>query len=96
MPAFTPLPGRSAGRPGAVPEALTAAVLTIPMLIAVLALTPVLLAGPFLSPAHRRFVLRLLDSLRQWSLITYAHARRDDGAWVQAGTQHPRAGAHPR
>jgi hypothetical protein len=92
MPAFTPLPRCGAPRPGAAPEALTAAVLTIPMLIVVLALVPVLLIGPFLSPAHQRFVLHLLDGLRHWSLIIgrlAAMADANDGASAQVVTRHP-------
>ncbi len=78
MTVFTPLPRRGTARPGTVPETLATIALTIPMLIMVVVLSPELLIGPFLSPAHQRFVLRLLDSLRQWSLIIRGQARSDD------------------
>ena len=65
-------------RPGTVPEALIMIALVIPMLITVVVLSPELLIGPFLSPTHRRFVLRLLDSLRQWSMIVRGQARGDE------------------
>jgi len=48
---------------------LTIAALGIPMVIAMVALVPPLMICPFLSTAHQRFVLRLLASLRQWTLI---------------------------
>jgi hypothetical protein len=57
-----------------VPAALITIALVIPMLITIVVLAPELLIGPFLSSAHQRFILRLLDSLRQWSLIIYGQA----------------------
>lgn len=78
MDDFTTLPGRGAARSGTMQEALIMIALIVPMLIAVVVLSPELLIGPFLSPAHRRFVLGLLDSLRQWSMIIRWQARGDD------------------
>ena len=54
------------GHPLAVTLAI--AMLAIPMVIATLALTPALVICPFLSAAQRRLVIRLLASLRQWTL----------------------------
>ncbi len=56
------------GRGHPLVHALAIAVLAIPVMIATLALTPALVICPFLSAAHRRLVIRLLASLRQWTL----------------------------
>ena len=59
-------------------HALMITVLAIPMVIASLALIPALIICPFLSGAHRRLVIWLLASLRQWTL-----------ALVRASPSHP-------
>ena len=69
MPVVLP-PGLTLARRGhPLACALAITVLSIPMVIATLALTPTLIVCPFLSAAHRRLVIWLLASLRQWTLI---------------------------
>lgn len=70
MHVVPPPPGCSTGRlGGALLEGLIIAALSIPMVIVAVALVPALMICPFLSAVHRRFVLRLLANLRQWTLI---------------------------
>jgi hypothetical protein len=53
------------------------AVLAIPIVIATVALTPALIICPFLSAGRQRLVVRLLASLRQWTLtLTRASSDR--------------------
>jgi hypothetical protein len=68
MPVVLP-PGPILARRGhPLAHALVIAMLAVPIVIATLALTPALIICPFLSSARQRLAIRLLASLRQWTL----------------------------
>ncbi len=66
-----PLPGQSSSRSrSSLAEVAAVAARGIPLVIVAVALVPAFIVCPFLSSAHRRFVLHLLASLRQWVAVT--------------------------
>jgi hypothetical protein len=67
MPVVLP-PGLTLARRHPLAHALVIAVLAVPIVIATVALTSALIICPFLSAGHQRLVVRLLASLRQWTL----------------------------
>lgn len=67
MPAVLP-PGLTATRCGQLlARTLAVTVLTVPLVIATVALIPALVICPFLGAGRQRLVIRLLASLRQWT-----------------------------
>jgi hypothetical protein len=87
---LVPLLGPGSDRPGgSFSGAVSVVILALPLVIAAAALVPALMVCPFWSAAHRRFVLHLLASLRQWDLAAFQ--RPHDG--VAAGEQLPEPAA---
>ena len=78
-------------------HALAIAMLAIPLVIATVAFTPALIICPFLSAARQRLVIRLLASLRQWTLtlIRGSPSRPREGSG-QGGHLAVRAVTRPR
>jgi hypothetical protein len=67
MPAVLP-PGLTMARRGQpLAGVLAVTVLAVPLVIATVALIPALVICPFLDAGRQRLVIRLLESLRQWT-----------------------------
>jgi len=77
MLAFLPPTPDAARRASPWSLALITAVLTVPLVIAILALAPALLVCPFLPTRHQRLALRLLAGLREWSITITDAVGRD-------------------
>lgn len=80
MPVVLP-PGLTLARRGQpLAQALTIAVLAVPLVIVTVALIPAFVIGPFLTAAHRQQVTGLLASLRQWTAALTGSGQPQSGA----------------
>ena len=80
MPVVLP-PGLTLARRGQpLAQALTIAVLAVPLVIVTVALIPAFVICPFLTAAHRQQVTGLLASLRQWTAALTGSGQPHSGA----------------